>query len=1171
MAIKIPNIKIPTVSINIPTEPKKKTTVKDVLKYIISPVTSGVTDRVKSITKLKDDSTAGVIYNTITGLPEAARDVAKSIPQYIAGTIGSVGTTAGNLPTQINNRLTGINEPLPYDQSIPTDQNKVTKAIFGGRPINTVQKRVENTKEFLSPYIGKTGGNLSALPLVGLGIALDLTGWGGSKGVKSWGEVPEAFFKFMAKEKSPAVIEKTLGSIGLDAKNAKYLAEDLAATETIDQAKNVLSKYKSPIMDVAVQDTKSAIQDQIAFLENSLAEHPGRILSKFVSRTTGELPEVTGKRTMSSLTGSRKTVKTSEFGKREPQEVLNEYKGIKNRIAELKAQIKNTTPTSIIGQDKGTLETAFASKEREMALRGAILPDNIAPLTNNIAPVEPSISPVTNNIAPHLKFDASGNPLPYTAREKVIVARNQKESEWAPDTLPFLPATNEERSLMGIAEQAGYADPRVPQAREDLEKMIAAKQLYKWNNVREAMAMPDLPEMSFDQIKQLEQVLSQYPKKTEFLTTRQLQTIHRTKLAGMRTVKEVLDNLKKVTGTVPSDVITSKPHPWMYDTQIYRQDPFWKLVLDTYNPLYLKSTTNAINIQNISNDLIRAARKSRKRSLSQRLVPTDDLIVKYLQSPAEERVDIVKMMTPEEYKAAQFQDSYNREVYDWKMKEELEKKFTTGIEDNISRFKDVYFHHTARPFLETWKDDGFKAALKESVGQFEQQEAVANILNEKTGDILPYDKWVGAFQFRTGKLTPSKNAALAFNTYVSAIEKAKLFNEIIPELMMYAHTLGPRLTTSTGLEVDDTLQMGLRKWINTKKGRVEKQIITPGSRLDWAVRTGITLLRIRDLGLNLGIQLASPFGEQAGNIIMLRSRYPIAVAREMTKQGERIARKYENFVGKRVSETIKNPDKNIGEKIMGTVMGGFSSATRSANKMFLLGSMTREEFRSGTISPERLAQLRIEMGRFRNVHDAQSVFGKSAEGKTITQYKQWAIPALTTTASDFRMIAKIIKQKGAKEAMKSREFKELLMMALLSGGILLGSNSYYKELEKKGTQRTFIEDAIFKITRDSMSMLGALDPQFIVGFAKPRLVSFFVDLATAMTNIAKLEEYQIGENKGELKGPQQLMKILTPVAVSQFIKENKGGSSSGGINVNIPNIEIPDIKIPEINIPEINI
>lgn len=769
--------------------------------------------------------------------------------------------------------------------------------------------------------------------------------------------------------------------------------------------------------------------------------------------------------------------------------------------------------------------------------------------------------------AEHLKFDSTGRPLAYTSREQAIVNKQ---------SIPFMPSTPEQQSLIHLAEQQGLPDPRIPQAVEDFERMVNKKELYKWNNVREAMGLPDIPNMSFDQIKKLDSVLSQYPKKTEFLTTRQLQTLHNTKLAGMRTVAEVLANLKKVTGTVPSDVIKSQPHPWMYDTQIYRQDPFWKLVLDTYNPLYLRSTASSINIQNISNNLIRAARKSRPRSIGQKLVPTDERITKYLEAPLEDEIindnvhkgklSLMKEMTPEEIKAAQFQEKYNREVYDWKLKEELEKKFTSTSEDNISRFKDIYFHHTARPFFEAWKNDGFIRAVREATRQFEQSEAVANILNEKTGDILPYDKWIAAFQFRTGHLIPSQNAALAFNTYVAMIEKAKLFNEMIPEMMTYAHVLGPRLTTSTGLEVDDTLQMGLRKWINTKKGRVEKQIIVPGSKLDWAVRTGVTLLRVRDLALNVGIQLASPFGEQSANIIMLRTNYFKAIARQFTKQGKIITRKYENFVGKRVYETLTNPDMDIGKKVMGTIMSGFSRATRAANKTFLLGSMTKEEFRTGIISEERLGQLRIEMGRFRNVHDANSVFGKSAEAKVITQYKQWAIPAITTTAHDFKVLAKMVMKKDFKNAVKSKEFKELLTMALLSAGILIGTNSYYNDLNKKGTKRTFVEDLIFKTSRDAMSMLGALNPTFIVGFAQPRLVSFFVDMATALTSITKLEEYQTGVDKGKLKGIKQVEKILTPVAVSQFIGEPKKKSLIDAPNIKLPSLPtLPALpKLPKI-------
>ena len=100
-------------------------------------------------------------------------------------------------------------------------------------------------------------------------------------------------------------------------------------------------------------------------------------------------------------------------------------------------------------------------------------------------------------------------------------------------------------------------------------------------------------------------------------------------------------------------------------------------------------------------------------------------------------------------------DSVYKEYYDWLSKRELEKKFVT-------RFEDKYFPHIQRGFLETWKEDGFLKAFKQSFDEFKNNEKYLTILDEKTGNILPYQKWVGFTQFRKGGLVPTQNASKEF-------------------------------------------------------------------------------------------------------------------------------------------------------------------------------------------------------------------------------------------------------------------------------------------------------------------------------------------------------------------------------------------------------------------------
>lgn len=324
----------------------------------------------------------------------------------------------------------------------------------------------------------------------------------------------------------------------------------------------------------------------------------------------------------------------------------------------------------------------------------------------------------------------------------------------------------------------------------------------------------------------------------------------------------------------------------------------------------------------------------------------------------------------------------------------------------------------------------------------------------------------------------------------------------------------------------------------------------PGSKADWALRTGVALTRVRDLGLNLGTQLAALAGEQVGNVIMLRQKYPIGVARLATKQGRAIVSKYENFVGKGIYEKFIEASNDVGDKLMIGLMGIFGEASRQSNATFLLSMMTKDEFTKGVISTERLAFLRNKMGKYRVVEHSESLMGRSAEAALLKQHKRWAIPIIISTIDNLKDATKMVAKGELRNAAKSEQTAELLTGALLTGAIALGSNAYYTELKNK-KDRSTVEDMAFKVTREALSLIGALDPRFIVGFATPRLVSFLEDLTNAMTSIVKLEEYKTGKQKGELKGVEQLKRTLEPVVVKSLRKTFEDTPSSGSVKSSV--------------------
>lgn len=86
--------------------------------------------------------------------------------------------------------------------------------------------------------------------------------------------------------------------------------------------------------------------------------HPGKDLMKYVSKTTGRLPEVTGQEFMKSLTGSGKNVRTGEFGRTgdqiaqemgyesadAAQKAVDDYSSMRDSLKEIDNEIRELRP-----------------------------------------------------------------------------------------------------------------------------------------------------------------------------------------------------------------------------------------------------------------------------------------------------------------------------------------------------------------------------------------------------------------------------------------------------------------------------------------------------------------------------------------------------------------------------------------------------------------------------------------------------------------------------------------------------------------------------------------------------------------------------------------------------------------------------------------------------------
>jgi len=664
--------------------------------------------------------------------------------------------------------------------------------------------------------------------------------------------------------------------------------------------------------------------------------------------------------------------------------------------------------------------------------------------------------------------------------------------------------------------------------RAQLEATIRQKELQKTDNLRKALKLPEIHNMNQLQLKGFDEILNTFQQGDEFLTLRKLETVDKTDLKGIKTVREGRERLAKELKAPIEELnnIKVKLDRLRFDTALAEKNDFYRWMVDETNKEVLNAEARFLNFETDFNDLINKARKSRKltvkEKIKQRIAPTDENIVKWLET--EDKTDLLKIMTKEEIEAAEFARDYFAQARDY-----LSRVY------GMNNFKDYYYNHIRKGFLETAQEDGLLQALKAIAKEQVDDKATFTILDRDTGNILPLEKF---FQFslkRTGGIDPTKNVAKAVSAYAKTFEKKKGLDALIPKTDIYTYILSPKALTPRGLEMDRTLKTFVNEWLNNKKGRQATVLFSQGSAPDIALKMANSFLSFLWLGFNFSTQLASPIGEHVFNIQGLGKDWLKGVKRQNTKQGKKIVEANRAFIGKSIWQDLSEAADDAGNKLFKTMFLGFKVAQVNANKTFLLGRLTKEEFKTGIISPQRLAEIKRDMGRFRVVEDGKSIYGSTSFGKMATKFKTWMIPPLRTTSSNFAKAIKSLKSKKA-EKLTPQEAGELRRV-IVTGGIVLYSYMATKDYEDK----SFIGNLKTKAIRESMSLYGSLNP---VNFLSvPPLLSFLDRIGKSIDSIIKLEEYKVSRSgefqKGELKGVKSLQRLFTPTAVKQFKTEEK--------------------------------
>lgn len=712
-------------------------------------------------------------------------------------------------------------------------------------------------------------------------------------------------------------------------------------------------------------------------------------------------------------------------------------------------------------------------------------------------------------------------------------------------------------------EQAAVEKADTRQAKAELMDIRNRLSLQKEDNYRRTQGFPPISQMTGDQMRDYVTALEQFQEGDVFLTARQLETVDRTNLEGVKTMREARERLLKEIQKTPgnekltledvSNIQVSAFDNLRYDTALAEKNPFYNFIVNKTQTEMLNGEANFLQVQKKVNELAKAANKSRSRGLTgtvrQALIPKNDEIVKYLEAPVVDKPAFASQLTKEELDYASYIEQYYTGAYEHLVK----IKELYG-----SRFVDQYFTHTRRDFLEAWSDDGVIKATREWWGSHKEDQMIANIIDQDTGNILPKSKFFQYSLQRTGNLEPSKNVTRVFLQYAQTFERKRMFDKIIPEIDIYTQSLTPTKLTDKGLEIDRSIKTFVNKYLNNKKGRRENfgGIIKQSGPADIAIRMGNTLVSLIDLGLSLGPSVAASVGEQVMTYQALgkigytkawkRRLWDTGIKRMSDKNANSIIKEAEPFIGRNIWTELAEPSQGIMDRGLKTVFGGFAQSTVEANKLFLLGKISKDELASGKLSSQRLANLRIEAGRWRDLgSDVKSIVGSTSVGAMSTKYKGWAIPIARTNIANVSSIAKRLKD-GDFKALTSQEaaetYRAIEMSTLL---FLMGSYVLSEEDDE-----TFIGKLKARAYMESMTLMGGTDPTLFL--STPRLYSFLQQLGDNLKSLVTLEEYQQDSrwgDKGDNKGAAGLQRQFTPAAFKQFGTAGSSApasSSSGG-------------------------
>lgn len=937
-----------------------------------------------------------------------------------------------------------------------------------------------------------------------------------------------------------AVLEAGVHQANVKAE-AKATETPASAAATPQQENAASSSTSAPeFASPAVSDEKAA---EFAGVVQEFDK--GKVSSEeLIAKTDAVLEETAPVETRGKLEQKTQEVETKarlEALTKEREAVAERIVGLEAEQTQLAAEKK---PTGRISAKLGTL------REIEQGIMADIKDIETRQPGSEILRSEPlSLKAATLEDLVNLGFKEGRKEVLGTRRQEVLKVAKTLELTQA-DLSPLLGQKN--YGTMGDVEFKNWMESKFkPAAKEAFKRKLAlrevralqaSKNIEQERNVRLQNKLPSVDKMDVKQLRDYVEILKTLDKGDKALTPKRARALETTKFSGARTMKEVASRVQELWGK-PSDTLSRLlPEPsWRPDItrgmdRLAARSPMHKAAVQM-----VETATEAEDLAYMAEreklyELGAKALASRKGVFARRFMPTMPEVMAHLEADdAQVYTGQVTLpaLTKEEQALVEYIDSLMAEKLDYLVK----------VQGLKSRFAGKYFTHAKRGLVEIIddiKDTGWRSALKEIYESWVPNPTDFSVISQG-GKSVGLRAHMKQTMFRTGELKPTKNVIHAVDEYLKGFHKKKALDWAVPQVdtMVDAAVWMDTDKTPDGQARKAAFDKFIEQYLAQKKGQsILANVVPQGGLLDIIFRTAMSLPSWAWIAANPKLQGAAKIGEVMATVPVAG---PIGLANawrlRFTKEGAAYLKAYESFTGTPILKRFAEPGQTLDETA-GLLMYGVLQMHRVHSMQdVLLALSTKEEIQSGKISPERLAEIKIQASRWMDVKGAKSVLGATSVGALVTQFKGWAIPILETTIEDH---AALLKQLAGKE--KMTELQKLELQRIYATGATVAAISWFMTnrlgvgVDEDGEPQDWVTQFLNAVHQELFSITGGANPFLVL--ALPPAARYYDRLlkAISLTTVGLWDrmwgreenrgEFKGGEHEGELKGPAELKRLL---------------------------------------------